>query len=85
MKPVEKDEKIVTTTCCSHCGGQCVLRAHVSDGRITSLETDAGEEPQLRACARGRAYRQRVYDPDRIKTPLKRVGARGEGRFTPIS
>lgn len=85
MNPKEKKEKIVTTTCCSHCGGQCVLRVHVSDGRITRLETDAGEEPQLRACVRGRAYRQRVYDPERIKTPLKRVGARGEGRFTPIS
>ena len=78
-------EKIITTSCCSHCGGLCVLRVHVKDGVITRLETDGGEEPQLRACVRGRAYRQRVYDPERIRTPLRRVGARGEGRFEPIT
>lgn len=34
---------------------------------------------------RGRAYRQRVYAPDRLKYPLKRVGERGEGKFERIS
>ena len=31
------------------------------------------------------AYRQRVYDPNRILYPLKRVGERGEGQFKRIS
>ncbi|MFC1914006.1 molybdopterin-dependent oxidoreductase [Chloroflexota bacterium] len=81
----ESDEKIVRTTCASHCGGTCVLRVHVKDGVITRIETDDGEEPQLRACARGRAYRQRVYDSSRLKYPLKRVGTRGKGRFERIT
>ena len=55
------------------------------DGRITRIETDDGEEPQLRACLRCRAYRQRVYSPDRLQYPLKRVGERGEGKFERIS
>ncbi|MFC1814759.1 molybdopterin-dependent oxidoreductase [Thermodesulfobacteriota bacterium] len=69
----------------SHCGGSCPLRVHVEKGVITRIETDGGEEPQLRACLRGRAYRQRVYAPDRLKYPLKRVGDRGKGKFERIT
>ncbi|MFC2019640.1 molybdopterin-dependent oxidoreductase [Chloroflexota bacterium] len=78
-------EKTVMAAHCSHCGGTCLLKVHVKDGIITRIETDDGEEPQYRACAKGRAYRQRVYAPDRLKHPMKRVGVRGEGRFEPIS
>jgi anaerobic selenocysteine-containing dehydrogenase len=76
---------IVPTGCCHDCGGRCVLRAHVKDGKIIRFETDNSEEPQIRACLRGRAYRQRVYHPDRLKHPLRRVGERGEGKFEKIS
>ncbi len=79
------EEKVVTTTCASHCGGTCVLRVHVKDGVITRIESDSGPEPQLRACLRGRAYRQRVYAPDRLLYPLKRVGERGEARFERVA
>jgi len=79
------EEKVVYTVCASHCGGSCLLKVHVKDGVITRIETDDGEEPQLRACLRGRAYRQRVYAPDRLKYPMKRVGVRGEGKFERIS
>ena len=78
-------EEIVTTTCASHCGGSCILKLHLKDGVITRIETDDGEEPQLRACLRGRAYRQRVYAPDRLLYPMKRIGERGEGKFERIS
>ena len=76
--------------CPAHnCGGRCLLIAHVRDGVITRLETDDRpdvlEAPQLRACARGRAYLRRQYHPDRLKYPMKRVGKRGEGRFERIS
>lgn len=36
-------------------------------------------------CARGHANRPYIYHQDRIKTPLRRSGERGEGRFEPIS
>ncbi len=75
------DVTIVNTGCCHDCGGRCVLRAHVRDGRIIRIETDNGEEPQIRACLRGRAYRQRVYSPDRLQHPLIRSGERGSGKF----
>ena len=81
----ESDEKIVTTMCASHCGGSCILKLHIKDDNITRIESDDGEEPQLRACLRGRAYRQRIYAPDRLLHPLKRMGERGEGKFEQIS
>ncbi|HTP00548.1 MAG TPA: DMSO/selenate family reductase complex A subunit [Anaerolineales bacterium] len=79
----------VRVGCPAHnCGGRCVLVAHVQDGRIVRLDTDDRPDsiaaPQLRACVRGRAYLRRQYHPDRLMTPLKRVGERGEGKFAPI-
>ncbi len=77
--------QIVTTSCPHDCGGRCILRVHVQDGKIVRIESDNGEEPQIRACLRGRAYRQRVYAPDRLAFPLKRQGERGDGQFRRIS
>lgn len=78
-------DKVVMTTCNSHCGGTCILKIHVRDGKVTRLETDGGSDPQYRACLKGRAYRQRVYAPDRLQYPLKRVGERGKGQFKRVS
>ncbi|MBU2644249.1 molybdopterin-dependent oxidoreductase [bacterium] len=80
-----RDVTIINTGCCHDCGGRCVLKAHVKDGRVIRIESDTGAEPQIRACMRGRAYRQRLYSPDRLQHPLRRVGERGEGRFEPVS
>ncbi len=40
---------------------------------------------QGKLCPRGQATLQVTYHPDRIKTPLKRTGARGAGQFHEIS
>lgn len=81
----DRKEEIITTLCAPHCGGGCLLKVHVREGRIVRIETDDGPEPQVRACLRGRSWRQRIYHPDRLLYPLKRVGARGEGNFERIS
>jgi len=84
-------ERMVRTGCPSHnCGGRCLLRVYVEDGVITRIDGDDRpgdgiEDPQLRACLRGRAYRRRQYHPDRLKVPMKRAGERGEGKFVRIS
>ncbi len=88
MEPVRPDlttTNVVPTGACHDCGGRCVLKVHVSNGVAIKIETDDGEEPQLRACARGRAYRRQVYSPDRLLHPLRRTGPRGSGQFEQIS
>ncbi len=79
------DENIITTTCSCHCGGKCVARIHLRKGVLTRIEADDGGDPQLRPCLRGRAYRQRVYAPDRLRYPMRRVGVRGQGKFERIT
>lgn len=84
-------DKVIRTGCPSHnCGGRCLLKVSVKDGRIIRIETDdrPGDtisDPQLRACLRGRSYLRRQYHPDRLKYPMKRIGKRGEGKFKRIS
>jgi len=83
--------RVIRAGCPSHnCGGRCLLRITVQDGKILRIETDdrPGDtiaDPQLRACIRGRAYRKRQYHPDRLQYPLKRTGRRGEGKFERVS
>lgn len=85
----EKNEKILWTSCNVNCGGRCLLRAHVQDGVVTRIETDNCEDiygrHQIRACLRGRSMRRRMYAPERLKYPMKRVGKRGEGNFERVS
>jgi anaerobic dimethyl sulfoxide reductase subunit A len=87
--PAASGVTIVPSGCAHNCGGHCVLKAWVRDGRIIRITTDdrpdTPGDPQLRACPKGRAYRRRVYHPDRLKYPMKRVGERGEARFARIS
>jgi molybdopterin-containing oxidoreductase family molybdopterin binding subunit len=41
--------------------------------------------PYQRICLRGLSHAQWVYNPDRLKYPMKRVGKRGEGKWKRIS
>lgn len=83
--------QVIRAGCPSHnCGGRCVLKVIVKEGKILRIETDDRpadtlEEPQLRACIRGRSYRRRQDHVNRLKYPMKRVGERGEGKFERIS
>lgn len=87
----DSSERIVWSACTVNCGSRCPLRMHVVDGEIRYVETDnTGDDNyealhQVRACLRGRSMRRRVYNPDRLKYPMKRVGKRGEGKFVRIS
>lgn len=83
----DSDVTIVPTTCPHDCGANsnCLLKLHVKNGVIIRIETDDGDEPQLRACARGRSQRQRLYASNRLQYPMRRVGERGEGKFERIS
>ncbi|MCX5915647.1 MAG: molybdopterin-dependent oxidoreductase [Deltaproteobacteria bacterium] len=78
-------DRIVTSTCSFDCGSRCLLRVHVSGGVVHKITTDDQPGPGLKACARGLAQRDVLYAKDRLRSPLKRVGERGSGKFEPIS
>jgi len=40
---------------------------------------------QVRPCAKGYAQARMIYDPDRVRYPMKRIGRRGEAKFERIS
>ncbi|QDF65735.1 dimethyl sulfoxide reductase subunit A [Shewanella sp. SNU WT4] len=89
-QPPVSEEAINWSSCLVNCGSNCPIKVFSRDGVITRVETDHEVDDvyglhQVRACARGRSLRQRTYAPDRLKTPMKRVGKRGEGKFVPIS
>ncbi|HWR34988.1 MAG TPA: DMSO/selenate family reductase complex A subunit [Clostridia bacterium] len=81
--------EVVPVLCNNNCGGRCLLKAHVKDGVVLRITTDDSpdvpESPQLRSCLKGRSLRNRLYDPNRLRYPMKRIGPRGEGKFQRIS
>lgn len=86
---MQENITIISGAGTNNCGGRCLLKIHVKDNVIirvsTDDEPDNPEAPQVRACARGRAYRKTLLHPDRLKYPMKRVGKRGEGKFERIT
>jgi anaerobic dimethyl sulfoxide reductase subunit A len=99
-EPYPRDDELTTvpTSCAHNCGSRHMLVAHKKGDVIVRLSTDDGryqkdgefgkdtfEEPQLRACLRGRSYRSRLYSPERLLHPMMRVGKRGEGKFKRVS
>ena len=69
---------------CRMCAQFCPMIATVRDNRIVRIEANM-DTPYGGICGRGRAAMGALYDPDRIKTPLIRVGERGEGKFRKAS
>jgi thiosulfate reductase/polysulfide reductase chain A len=73
-------------TTCEMCVNKCSVIAVVEDGVIKKLNPNP-ENPRSQGmlCARGNAGIQQVYDPGRLKRPLIRAGARGEGKWREAS
>jgi thiosulfate reductase/polysulfide reductase chain A len=74
------------TSMCEMCVWRCGLIAKVQGGRVVKLEGNP-ENPHSKGklCPRGQSGLMNTYDPDRVLTPLIRVGKRGEGLFRKAS
>lgn len=71
---------------CGHdCPDTCAWEVEVRDGAAVRLSGDAAH-PFTRGtlCAKVNHYLERVYHADRVLYPLKRVGPKGEARFTRV-
>jgi anaerobic selenocysteine-containing dehydrogenase len=72
---------------CPHdCPDTCLMTVDVEGDRAVALGGDP-EHPFTQGflCAKVNRYLERVYSPERILHPLRRVGRKGEGRFERIS
>ncbi|MGC3954764.1 MAG: molybdopterin-dependent oxidoreductase [Propionicimonas sp.] len=83
-------DKTVWNACLANCQSRCPLQLQVKDGTVVRVlpDTTGSDELgdfQIRACVRGRAQRQRIYSPDRIKKPMRRTGPRGGGQWKEVS
>ena len=89
-------DKVVKSSHLTNCAYQqaCNFNLYVKDGVILREEQAANyparNDPSVpdfnpRGCQKGACYTHRVYDPTRIKYPMKRVGERGEGKWKRIS
>ena len=63
---------------CEMCVWRCGLLAKVEQGRVVKLEGNP-QHPHSngKLCPRGQSGLMNTYDPDRVLTPLIRVGQRG--------
>jgi anaerobic selenocysteine-containing dehydrogenase len=77
---------VVKNVCPLDCPDTCSMLVTVRDGQAIELRGN----PDHRftngfLCQKMARFLDRVYSPDRLLQPLKRVGKKGEGRFEPIA
>lgn len=79
-------EETFECVCRPNCHAYCRHKVTVRDGRVVKSEQASFPEEQYnRICLRGISSLERIYDPDRIKYPLRRAGERGEDKWERIS
>jgi anaerobic selenocysteine-containing dehydrogenase len=80
--------KWISSTC-QGCTSWCSIQGLVQDGRLIKVRGNPNSASGGRICPRPHLAIQQAYDPDRVKTPLKRTNPKkGRGidpKFVPIS
>lgn len=73
-------------TVCNQCSAGCGISVRIREGKAKKIEGNAVHPiNQGRLCARGQAGLNALYNPDRIRMPLKNAGQRGSGNFDAMS
>ena len=76
----------VVKSVCGLCLGGCGVLITLKDGKPVEIQGDPESPPNKGGlCKIGRAALEYLYNPDRLKHPLKRVGDRGAGEWQQIS
>jgi thiosulfate reductase / polysulfide reductase chain A len=82
-KEKPKPEIKVVPTLCDGCGNWCAINVYTRGNQVWKAQGNPIAGNNLgRICAKGHALLQEVYNKDRIKSPLKRVGP---NKFEPIA
>lgn len=77
---------IKQSVCTMDCPDTCSLDVEVTDGKITAIRaSELNPTTSGFICSKVSDFTNRVYSPDRILYPMKRVGAKGSKNFEQIS
>lgn len=83
---VDQHNGVFPSVCSLDCPDQCGLLVHKKDGKIVKIEGDPNHPvTKGNICNKVRNMTERIYDEKRLKYPMKRTGAKGEGKFEQIS
>ena len=84
--PSSDAQQVVRGACPHDCPDTCAWLATVEGGRVVRVAGDPDHPPTHGAlCTKVSRYAERTYHPERVLTPLQRVGPKGAGRFAPVS
>lgn len=78
LVPTKGEEQYLMKVCQS-CPDKCEISVRKIGERAVKVETSNS------CCPLGQSMLQLLYHPERIKTPLKLSGAKGSGKYTPVS
>ena len=85
MTTLDSKVKLVRGACPHDCPDTCATVTEVRDGRAVRFYADKTHPiTQGWLCAKVRPYLERVYHPDRLLHPLRRVGSKGSGEWQRI-
>jgi anaerobic selenocysteine-containing dehydrogenase len=86
FSPRTGKERTAVPSACWQCVSRCPIVGYVEDGKLVKI---GGQFDSIRTegtlCAKAQAGVNQVYDPDRVLYPLRRVGARGEGKWKRVT
>lgn len=83
---IREENGIFPAVCPLDCPDTCGLLLHKENGKIVKV-TGNPDHPitQGAICNKVRNMTERIYHPERVLHPLRRVGRKGEGKFERIS
>ena len=81
---IHQDGVTMVKSLCYFCHANCGVLAYVKDGDVIKIEGDPDYSNQGGLCCRGTSALLHVNHPARINHALKRVGAKGEGKWEKI-
>ena len=77
--------RTVHAACPHDCPDTCAMQVTVDGQRIVKIHGDPAHPPTHGAlCTKVSRYAERTDHPERVLTPLKRVGPKGAGQFVPV-
>jgi anaerobic selenocysteine-containing dehydrogenase len=87
VRGVSPTVRIGASACPHDCPSTCALEVEILDahtiGRVRGAQDNAYTAGVI--CAKVARYAERVHHPNRLTTPMRRIGEKGSGAFAPIA